>query len=131
MLFAPVDRRAFLAGSSAVALTAVVAPRLAMGQGNGDAAVAVEMEQVFNWQMQLSPLSMTSLGIDTGPFADKRAQLDQTGPAVEEAASRLARQSLARLQAIDPTGLSPTWRLRRAGPGRYLVAAPQAGAARC
>ena len=114
MLFAPVDRRAFLAGSSAVALTAVVAPRLAMGQGNGDAAVAVEMEQVFNWQMQLSPLSMTSLGIDTGPFADKRAQLDQTGPAVEEAASRLARQSLARLQAIDPTGLSPTWRLRRA-----------------
>ncbi|MXO72529.1 DUF885 family protein [Altererythrobacter buctensis] len=108
------DRRAFMAGTSAAALGAAFTSVPVLAQTAGDAAVATEMEQVFNWQMQLSPLSMTSLGIDTGPFADKRSQLDQTGPAVEEASARLARQSLARLAAIDEAGLSETWRLRRA-----------------
>lgn len=114
MHFATIDRRAFMAGTSAVALGAAFSTNPVLAQTGGDAQVAAVMEQVFNWQMQLSPLTMTSLGIDTGPFADKRRQLDQTGPAVEEASSRLARQSLAQLQAIDPAGLSPTWRLRRA-----------------
>lgn len=114
MHFTPIDRRAFIAGSSAMALGAAFSSTPVLAQSGGDAEVAAVMEQVFAWQMQLSPLSMTSLGIDTGPFADKRSQLDQTGPAVDEASARLARQSLARLEAIAPAGLSETWRLRRA-----------------
>lgn len=120
MYSAPIDRRTFMAGTSAAALGAAFTSAPLLAQSSGDAAVAAEMEQVFNWQMQLSPLTMTSLGIDTGPFADKRSQLDQTGPAVEEASARLARQSLARLAAINEAGLSDTWRLRRAVT-RYML----------
>jgi len=113
MHFAPIDRRSFMAGTSAVALTAALHPALALAQTTGDAAVAAAMEQVFAFQMQLSPQSMTALGIDTGAYADKRRQLDPVGPAAQEAYARLSRQALARITAIDPAGLSPKWQVRR------------------
>ena len=107
------DRRHFLAGSGAAALSIALEPRLAFAQPAGDDALRVVIDRIFQGDMALSPMSMTSLGIDTGAYASARGRLDTFGEAGEAAAARFNAKMLGEIRAIDPGGLSEIWSVRR------------------
>jgi len=103
-----------MAGSSAAALAMALGPDLAFAQSPGDQALRAVIERIFAGDMQLSPMSRTSLGIDVAEYSWARSRLGDFSKAGEAAGSLHARNRLAEIRAIDPAGLSETWKVRRA-----------------
>jgi len=108
------DRRHFLSGTGAAALAIGFEPGLALAQTVGDAEIRALIERIFQGDMLLSPMTMTSLGIDAGTMAFARSRLDSYGEAGELAEERHNREKLEQIRAIDPAGLSEIWQVRRA-----------------
>ncbi|MCB2049115.1 MAG: DUF885 family protein [Novosphingobium sp.] len=107
------DRRRFLAGASAAAVAATAFPRIAFAQTGGDKAVAALCDRILAGDVLIDPVQATFLGLDVGDRSALRAQLGPAGKASDIAASRHARSMLADLRAIEPSGLSEVWKVRR------------------
>ena len=107
------DRRHFLAGSGAAAMAISLEPGLALAQTSGDEALRGIIDTIFAGEMQLSPMSQTSLGLDSGVNSWARSRLDDYSLAGDAAAARLSRRRLADIKAVDESSLSETWLVRK------------------
>ncbi len=108
------DRRQFLASSGVAALSIALEPSLALAQGGGDAALLELADRIFWGDTMLSPMGMTSLGLDTGVHAAARSRLDSWGHSGEAASAHHARAMLAEVKALDPRTLSDMGQVRHA-----------------
>ena len=100
-----IDRRSLLASSAAAGAVAL-APR-AFAQGSQDARLRAALDRYFEQNLDESPETVTSLGLDKGPRAAAKAQLSDNSSAA--IARRLAQTKarVAELRAIDRAELSP------------------------
>ncbi len=124
------DRRAFLASSSAaafVALTAGGAPLFAQAGGDESTARDAALDQLltrwFDEDMRENPAYATSLGLDTGALAALRGQLGDDSQARADADRARALRRKQELDAFGAAGLSA------AGELNYQIAAFRAGSA--
>ncbi|WP_116089709.1 DUF885 domain-containing protein [Sphingomonas crusticola] len=105
------DRRAFLA-SSAAALAAAGIPECALAQA-GDAQLNALFDAIFADLLQQSPELATSLGLDKGAHAAAKHQLSDRSAAESARDAARTRAWIARLEAIDASGLSDAAALNR------------------
>lgn len=107
------DRRQFI-GSSGLALFAGMLPRLAEAAaigGNADKALLTLVDGIFERDIDESPETATSLGLDKGKRAAARSQLDSYTKESQARALAADRASLAALKAIDRAQLSASGKL--------------------
>ena len=118
------DRRMFLSTGSAAALSlpllttpaAALAPAAGKTKANasGDARLNALFERIFQDRVKRSPSFATSLGLDKGPNAALKSQLDirpQAAARAEDLAR--AKRELAQIRAIAPSTLSGPAKLNR------------------
>jgi uncharacterized protein (DUF885 family) len=98
------DRRAFLA-TTGVAALAAAAPA-AFAQADENARLRALLDRFFNEQVDESPESATSLGLDEGARAPLKARLDDRSPAERARDLDRARARQAALKQIDRAKLS-------------------------
>jgi uncharacterized protein (DUF885 family) len=120
------DRRQFLSTGSAAALglpllatqalgsPAIAAPAASALNGKGDAKLNALFERIFQERVRRSPELASSLGLDKGPNAHLKSELD-TRPVARARAEdlALARRDLAAIRAIAPASLSGPAKLNR------------------
>lgn len=106
----PVSRRDALAALAAATVLPLAGcrrkPQGAASASSPEATVGLLLDELAENLLRLSPESATSLGLDTGPRAQLRAQLaDRSAEGQQRIASQL-RRDLERIAAVDTTGLS-------------------------
>ncbi len=114
------DRRAFLSTGSAVALGLpllggpVAAAKPMIAKTSGDSRINALFEQIFQDRVRRSPELASGLGLDKGPNAHLKSELD-TRPIAAARAEDLARsrRNLAAIRAIPPASLSSASKLNR------------------
>jgi uncharacterized protein (DUF885 family) len=109
------DRRTFLASSATVALLPLTeAPAVAAVAASGDARLNALFESIFEERVRRSPTLASSLGLDKGPNAALKSQLE-TRPAAVLRRENLQRnqRAIAQLKAISPATLSDSGKLNR------------------
>ncbi|WP_165322876.1 DUF885 domain-containing protein [Rhizorhabdus phycosphaerae] len=107
------DRRQFI-GSSGLALFAGMLPRLAEAAatgGNADKALLTLVDGIFERDIDESPETATSLGLDKGKRAAARSQLDSYTKESQARTLATDKASLAALKAIDRAQLSASGKL--------------------
>ncbi|MFZ5707416.1 MAG: DUF885 domain-containing protein [Pseudomonadota bacterium] len=107
------DRRQFI-GSSGLALFAGMLPRLAEAAaigGNADKALLTLVDGIFERDIDESPETATSLGLDKGKRAAARSQLDSYTKESQARTLAADKASLAALKAIDRAQLSASGKL--------------------
>ena len=97
------DRRGFLAATSAAALTAAVP---ALAQGTQDAKLRAQLDKMFETSVDDSPRFATSLGLDKGARAPLKARLDDNSAAGKARRLERSRRWLGELKTVDRTQLS-------------------------
>jgi uncharacterized protein (DUF885 family) len=98
------DRRTMLIGT---ALAAVAAAARALPQGTDSSKRLNNLfDQFMKENLDISPLFVTSLGMDTGARARQKSEIDDGSVAGIERQKALIGSQLSRLQAIDRAGLS-------------------------
>ena len=90
----------------AAALLACPATALAAGQG-GDGALNTLFDQFMKENLDNSPMTVTSLGLDTGARAYQKSQIDDASLAGIAKRQGDHRQPAVRLQAVDRNSLTP------------------------
>jgi uncharacterized protein (DUF885 family) len=105
------DRRLFLSTSAAMAVSSAV-PTGAFAQ-SGDGALNALFDQIFADTLRTSPELATSLGLDKGANAQLRHQLSQATLAESARETAATKAWIAKLEAINPAGLSEPARLNR------------------
>ncbi|WP_332768524.1 DUF885 domain-containing protein [Phenylobacterium sp.] len=98
------DRRAFLATTAAGAL---VAATPALAQGSEDARLNALLDAMFEEMVDDSPERATGLGLDKGPRAALKSQLDDYSEAGRVKRLGKTRDRVAKLKAIERAALSP------------------------
>ncbi|HEY2069952.1 MAG TPA: DUF885 family protein [Rhizomicrobium sp.] len=107
-----IDRRRVLLSSAAVSVAAMGAPlaraadAMAMPMGSGGAALNKLFDKFVDEQIDLSPIGATALGIDTGPRAHQRSEVDDNSLAGIAKGKSVIADQLARLKAFDRNSLS-------------------------
>jgi uncharacterized protein (DUF885 family) len=105
------DRRAFLASTSAAAAAVALQPSLVLAQspaaGPGDAKLNALFERIFQQALETSPELATSLGFDKGPNSARKHLLSDRTAEEQQRQLALTRQGLADLAAVDRATLSP------------------------
>ncbi|MCW1384109.1 DUF885 family protein [Novosphingobium sp. KCTC 2891] len=104
------ERRQFLAGSSALAALTIARPAAAFTAApasGADLALDGLFGRIFNDTLALSPESVSSLGLDKGDWAAMKSQLDDRTEAGVSAGVTQTRQALADLAKVDRAALSP------------------------
>ena len=109
-----IDRRTFLASSTALGAFAIAAPGAALAQaasGTRDDALHQILQGWFDEDLRDSPTFATNLGVDTGALADLRGKLSEASlaEANEDRAKSIARHR--QLQAFERDGLTPAGQL--------------------
>ena len=114
------DRRQFLTTSSIAAATALVpvtvkaATRAAAPAANGDARLNAVFEEIFQDRVKRNPEFATSLGLDKGPLAHLKSELDVRPYAqARKEDLALARKNLAAVKAVPPASLTDAGKLNR------------------
>lgn len=104
------DRRVFLGSAAALAVSGAVAPLSARAATPEDARLRALLDAFFEADLDESPESATTYGLDVGKRAGQRRLLDDASSAgrARWVAARKAR--LAQLAAIDAAKLSPSSR---------------------
>ncbi|HEX4178998.1 MAG TPA: DUF885 family protein, partial [Rhizomicrobium sp.] len=97
------DRRDLLA--SAAALLAFPATALGAGQ-SGDAALNTLFDQFMKENLDASPVTVTSLGLDTGARAYQKSQIDDASLAGIGKNKAITESQFARLKAFDRNSLT-------------------------
>jgi uncharacterized protein (DUF885 family) len=103
------DRRNILkSGVAAAALTALSGPLArAAAMGTPSAAALDKLFDSFmSENLDLSPITATALGIDVGPRAHQRSEIDDNSLAGVAKNKSVTSSQLARLKAFDPKGLT-------------------------
>ena len=102
-------RRSLLASAAALGLAAGPGAAFAQGETDtpADAALHRLFDAVFQEDLRLRPESATQLGLDKGADADLRSRLSDVSPAGMAAARASTQSQLARLKAVDRSGLTP------------------------
>ena len=104
------DRRQFLTTSSAVtaglALTAkpsIAAPTTTAAATPGDAKLNALLEEIFQDRVRRNPTFATSLGLDKGPLAHLKSEMDTRPPAKARGEDlALAKATLAKVEVVNP-----------------------------
>jgi uncharacterized protein (DUF885 family) len=96
------NRRSLRGAGGAVALAGP-----AVAQGDEDARLLALFDRYFNENVDESPQSATSLGLDTGARAHLKAQLDDNTAAERLRRLERTRRRVAELKAIDRGRLTP------------------------
>lgn len=104
-----IDRRRLLASAAAGAGLAAL-PAAALARADEDARLDTLLSAQFEDDLNDSPQSATSLGLDVGEKAGLRSRLNDRSLAHAEAERGSARERLAALQAIDAAALSEAGR---------------------
>jgi uncharacterized protein (DUF885 family) len=99
------DRRTMMLGTAAALATGPVRT-LARTTGNS-AALAALFDQFMKENLDLSPMTVTSLGLDTGARAPQKSEIDDGSEAGIGKQKALTASQLARLSAFDRSTLSP------------------------
>jgi uncharacterized protein (DUF885 family) len=114
------DRRQFLttsslaAGASLVPAAAKAAARVAAPAASGDARLNALFEDIFQDRVRRNPEFATSLGLDKGPLAHLKSELDvRPYPQARKEDLALARKNLADIKAVPPASLSDAAKLNR------------------
>jgi uncharacterized protein (DUF885 family) len=114
------DRRQFLTTSSLAAATAFVpatvkaAAQTAAPAASGDARLNTLFEGIFQDRVKRNPTFATSLGLDKGPLAHLKSELDVRPHASARAEDlALAKKDLAAIKAVPPASLSDAGKLNR------------------
>ncbi|HWI86711.1 MAG TPA: DUF885 family protein, partial [Sphingomonas sp.] len=105
------DRRTFLTSGAALATTATIS-----GQAwcqSGDAQLNALFDAIFADTLANSPELASSLGLDKGANAAAKHKLSDVSEAESARDAARAHAWIAKLEAIDPTGLSPSAALNR------------------
>ena len=97
------DRRDFLACSAA--LLACPGAALAAGSG-GDGALNTLFDQFMKENLDNSPMTVTSLGLDTGARAYQKSQIDDASLAGIAKSKAITASQLVRLQGFDRNSLT-------------------------
>ncbi|WP_374284042.1 DUF885 family protein [Novosphingobium sp.] len=109
------DRRQFMASGSAAALALAAEPVLAKGKSmGGDARLNAVLDAVFQDGIARSPEAATSLGLDKGKLAHLRGQLSPATAAERQADLARDRRWRARVEAVNPAGLTAAGKRNRA-----------------
>ena len=112
------DRRSFLASSATVALLPLTeAPAIAAvtaKSGAGDAKLNAVFETIFQERVRHSPSLASVLGLDKGPNAPLKSQLEtRPAPALRQENLQRNRRAIAKLKAVSPATLSDSAKLNR------------------
>jgi uncharacterized protein (DUF885 family) len=114
------DRRQFLTTSSLAAATALVpatvkaATKAAAPAASGDARLNAVFEDIFQDRVRRNPEFATSLGLDKGPLAHLKSELDvRPYPQARKEDLALAKKNLAQIKAVPPASLSDSAKLNR------------------
>lgn len=104
------DRRVFLGSAAALAVSGAVAPLSARAATAEDARLRALLDAFWEADLDESPQSATTYGLDVGKRAGQRSRLDDVSSAgrARWVAARKAR--LAQLAGIDASKLSPLGR---------------------
>ncbi|MFM5930156.1 MAG: DUF885 domain-containing protein [Novosphingobium sp.] len=117
------ERRHFLAGASASALTLAASGGTALAAAakkrGADARLNVLLNRLFNNDVNLSPTTATQLALDKGARAAMRGRLDDNSPAGRARNDANDRAALAALRSFSAAGLSEQGKLHLAN-ARYL-----------
>ena len=98
---------AALASVAALPIMSACGPRqVAASPSPGDASALALLNDVAETLLRLFPEQATSLGIDVGARAALRSQLADRSPAGQQRIAGQLRADLARLAAVDASGLS-------------------------
>ena len=98
------DRRTMMIGTGFAAVFGA-ARALPQSTGNSKQLNAL-FDQFMKETLDISPLFVTSLGLDTGPRAKQKSEIDDGSEAGIERRKALTASQLARLTAFDRAGLS-------------------------
>lgn len=110
-----INRRQFMASGSAAALALAAEPVLAKGKAmGGDARLNAVLDAVFQDGIARSPEAATSLGLDKGKLAHLRGQLSPATAAERQADLARDRRWRARVEAVNPAGLTAAGKRNRA-----------------
>ena len=110
-----INRRQFMASGSAAALALAAEPVLAKGKSmGGDARLNAVLDAVFQDGIARSPEAATSLGLDKGKLAHLRGQLSPATAAERQADLARDRRWRARVEAVNPAGLTAAGKRNRA-----------------
>lgn len=97
------DRRDFMASAAAVLASSSTA--LGAGQ-SGDAALNTLFDQFMKENLDVSPVTVTSLGLDTGARAYQKSQIDDASLAGIAKNKAITESQFARLKAFDRNSLT-------------------------
>lgn len=98
------DRRTMLKSSAAV-VAATSLPALSQTP-QGPAALNALFDQFMKENLDLSPTTSTSLGLDTGERAHQKSEIDDSSEKGVAAGKALTASQLARLQAFDASSVT-------------------------
>ncbi len=98
-------------GSTAALAYAIAPARLLSEQTKSAGSLNALFDQFMKENLDISPLLVTSLGLDTGERAGQKSQLDDASEAGIARQKALTASQLARLQAFDRATLSAADRL--------------------
>ena len=128
------DRRQFIASSSALALAVPSLSQVALAapKVRGDAALRALLDAIFADDLVASPQDATGYGLDKDRLAVLRSRLDPRGANARKANLARNRRWLSRLKAVDAASLSAAARQQRAvaeymieqrtlGPARFAI----------
>lgn len=113
------DRRAFIAGSTAVAAAASLPVEVAAGQpaapatakSPADARFHALLDKIFYDRLADNPEGATRLGLDTGPRAALRSKLTDESAAAQQRELARAKADLAAVTRMNLATLSPAAQL--------------------
>src|SRR5689334_102910 len=101
----PMDRRTMMIGT---AFAAVAAAARALPQGtDGSKQLNTLLDQFMKENLDVSPLFVTSLGMDNAARARQKSEIDDGSEAGIERQKALNASQLGRLKALDRASLSP------------------------
>ena len=104
------DRRTFMVSTGVAALAARSGVAFAQGAAK-DSALDATFEAIFQKYLDLSPTLASSLGLDKGPRAAQKSQLDDNSASGLQTRLAATRKSIADLKAYQGAALSPAQKL--------------------
>src|SRR5512146_784185 len=102
-------RNILKSGAAVAALAALDMPllaRAAASSGSGSAALNKLFDEFMKENLDMSPVGATILGIDVGPRAKQRGEIDDNSLAGYQKQKELTASQLRRIDAFDSTSLS-------------------------
>ncbi|MBN8849786.1 MULTISPECIES: DUF885 family protein [unclassified Sphingomonas] len=107
------DRRTFLASSSAASALALVPGALRAQSAAGDAKLNATFDRVMARMLPEMPSLATVLGMDKGANAPLKHKLEDNSAAGRVRLQRMLKQAIADITAVPPATLSPGAKLDR------------------